>query len=53
MQMRTKNIIALKNNWKQYRNQLAPQKIGDCLEKLLHSSFEEGQNFERNTFLNF
>ena len=35
---------------RQYRNQLAPQKIGDCLEKLLQSSFEEGQNFERNTF---
>ena len=26
------------------------QKIGDCLEKLLNSSFEEGQKFERNTF---
>ena len=46
-----KNITELKNNFKkQYRNQLAPQKIGDCLEKLLQSSFEEGQNFERNTF---
>ncbi len=46
-----KNIIELKYNFKkQYRNQLAPQKIGDCLEKLLHSSFEEGQNFERKTF---
>ena len=46
-----KNITELKNNFKkQYRNQLAPQKIGDCLEKLLNSSFEEGQKFERNTF---
>ena len=46
-----KNITELKNNFKkQYRNQLAPQKIGDCLEKLLQSSFEEGQIFERNTF---
>ena len=45
------NIAELKNKFKkQYRNQLAPQKIGDCLEKLLQSSFEEGQNFERNTF---
>ena len=46
-----KNITELKNYFKKkYRNQLAPQKIGDCLEKLLQSSFEEGQNFERNTF---
>ena len=46
-----KNITELKNNFKkQYRNQLAPQKIGDCLEKLLNTSFEEGQKFERNTF---
>ena len=46
-----KNITELKNNFKkQYRNQLAPQKIGDCLEKLLYTSFEEGQKFERNTF---
>ena len=46
-----KNITELKNNFKkQYRNQLAPQKIGDCLEKLLNSSFEEGQKFERNNF---
>ena len=46
-----KNITELKNNFKKkYRNQLAPQKIGDCLEKLLISSFEEGQNFERKTF---
>ena len=46
-----KNITELKNNFKkQYRNQLAPQKIGDCLEKLLNTSFEGGQKFERNTF---
>ncbi len=46
-----KNITELRNNFKKkYRNQLAPQKIGDCLEKLLNSSFEEGQKFERDTF---
>ncbi len=44
-------ITKLKNHFKtKYRGQIAPQKIGCCLEKLLKSSFEEGQKFERNTF---
>ncbi|MFL2801372.1 MAG: 3-hydroxyacyl-CoA dehydrogenase NAD-binding domain-containing protein [Paracoccaceae bacterium] len=44
-------ISELKNHFDtKYRGQIAPQKIFNCLEKLLKSSFEEGQKFERNTF---
>ena len=46
----SKSVISeIRNNLKKtHRGQLAPLKLGDCLNKLLYASFDESLKFERH-----